>query len=104
MSQPEARLSRKIMDAIRAKGYFCFKVHGTDTMMSGLPDIIVCADGYFIGLETKMPNKRSNTSAIQKHRHDEIRESGGAAFVVCAAVEALAVIDQVIAGGHNAER
>lgn len=99
MSQPESRLSRVIMKGIRAAGYFCFKVHGSDTMMAGLPDIIVCAEGYFIGLETKMPNKRSNTSPRQDMVHDQIRAAGGTAFVVCSAPEALAVIDRVITGG-----
>jgi Holliday junction resolvase len=59
MSQAESNLSRKIMAALRAHGYFCFKVHGGPTMMAGLPDIIVCAQGLFIGLETKMPQTRN---------------------------------------------
>ena len=40
MSQPEAKLSREIMKTLRLKGYFVFKVHGSEYMMAGLPDII----------------------------------------------------------------
>lgn len=94
--QGEAKLSRKIMNEIRAKGYFCFKVHGGPTMMAGLPDIIVCADGYYIGLETKLPSKRKDTSPRQDYVHELIRQAGGTAVVVCSAVEALRVIDQVL--------
>lgn len=92
MAQKESQLSRKIMDAIRAQGYFCFKVHGGPTMMAGLPDIIVCAEGTFIGLETKLPETRSHTSPRQDHVHAQIRAAGGQAVVVCSAKEALQVI------------
>lgn len=92
MAQAESRLSREIMATLRAYGYFCFKVHGSEHMMAGLPDIIVCANGLFIGLETKMPDKRENTSARQDYVHDQIRLAGGRAFVVTRVDEALAVV------------
>lgn len=92
MSQAESRLSRKIMDAIRYEGYFCFKVHGGPLMMAGLPDIIVCAEGKFIGLETKMPSMRHNVSVIQDHVHKKIIAAQGVAAVVCSPQEALNVI------------
>lgn len=97
MSQPEARLSRKIMDALRLEGYFCFKVHGSEHMMAGLPDIIVCADGRFVGLETKMPESRGNVSPRQAYVHTQIEHAGGAAIVVCSPKEALEVVSKVLA-------
>lgn len=96
MTQPESKLSRKIMDALRLEGHFVFKVHGSEYMMAGLPDIIVCAKGLYIGLETKMPATRNNVSTIQKYRHDQIREAGGAAFVVCSVQEALDAVDHTL--------
>ena len=96
MSQPEARLSRKIMDALRAEGHFCFKVHGSEFMMAGLPDIIVCAQGQFIGLETKLPKTRNNVSPRQQYVHELIEIAGGKAQVVCSVDEALKVIGMVI--------
>lgn len=98
MTQPEAKLSRKIMDAIRAEGYFCFKVHGSEYMMAGLPDIIACAEGLFIGLETKLPSTRGNVSPRQAYVHSMIESSGGVATVVCSAAEALAVIRSALEG------
>lgn len=92
MAQAESKLSRLIMTALRLEGWFCFKVHGSEHMMAGLPDIIVCAEGFFIGLETKMPAKRHNTSGRQDFVHGEIREAGGCAAVVCSAEEALSVV------------
>lgn len=96
MAQRESKRSRTIMNALRAEGYFCFKVHGSEFMMAGLPDIVVCAEGYFIGLETKHPETRSNTSAMQDLRHDQITKAGGKATVVTSAAEALQVVQSHI--------
>lgn len=96
MAQRESRLSRQIQKALRAKGYFCFKVHGTEMVMAGLPDIIVCANGYFIGLETKLPEKRSHTSPRQDFVHEQIERAGGTAVVVTSVREALAAVERVV--------
>lgn len=97
MSQPESKLSRKIMDRLRLEGYFCFKVHGSEFMMSGLPDIIVCAEGKFIGLETKMPNDRGNVSPRQRYVHTQIEHAQGIAAVICSPQEALDVVKEALA-------
>jgi hypothetical protein len=94
--QREAKLSRQIMNELRALGYFCFKVHGSETMMAGLPDIIVCAEGQFVGLETKLPETRNNTSPRQDFVHAAIRQAGGVAQVVCSVNEALRVIAKAL--------
>lgn len=92
MSQAESKLSRKIMEALRAEGHFAFKVHGSEFMMAGLPDIIVCARGLFIGLETKLPSTRGNVSPRQALVHSQIENAGGMARVVCSPQEALDVV------------
>lgn len=92
MAQPESRLSRKIMEELRANGVFCFKIHGGPTMMAGLPDIIACVDGLFVGFETKMPDDRENVSQKQKRVHGLIREANGSVAVVCSPEEALLYI------------
>lgn len=102
MSQPESKLSRDIMKELRLHGWFCFKVHGSEFMMAGLPDIIVCAEGYFLGLETKMPDKRGNTSMRQDYVHGQIRNADGVAEVVCSAAEAVNVIEQALAHKRGA--
>ena len=96
MSQAESKLSRKIMDELRFEGYFCFKVHGSEFMMAGLPDIIVCAEGRFIGLETKLPLTRGDVSPKQTMVHSHIENAGGVARVVCSPKEALAVVKEVL--------
>jgi len=91
MSQPESRLSRKIIQELTSKGAFAFKIHGGPTMMAGLPDVIVCASGRFIGLEVKMPGQRGNVTTIQHHIHGKIVQALGVVAVVCSVNEALQV-------------
>lgn len=81
MAQPESRRSREIQQLLRAQGWFCFKVHGNEHVMAGLPDIICCAEGFFYGIETKEPGREGNTSGRQRYVHTKIIDAGGLAFV-----------------------
>lgn len=94
MAQGESRLSREIQDRIRARGGFCFKVHGGPTMMNGLPDIIGCYKGHFISIETKMPEGDEPTP-IQRHRHKQIKAAEGIVAVVRSVREAMDVLDAI---------
>lgn len=96
MAQRESKLSRKIMDTLRDEGYFCFKVHGSEYMMAGLPDIIVCAEGLFIGLETKNPESRGDVSPRQIYVHSLIHQAEGVAEVICSPKEALLVVRKAL--------
>lgn len=95
MTQRESRLSRKIMTALREQGVFCFKVHGSEHMMAGLPDIICCIDGWFVGMETKHQETRNNLSPRQEFVHDQIRSADGYVAIVCSIDEALKVVEVV---------
>lgn len=112
MSQPESRLSRAIMNRLRAMGIFCFKVHGGPTMQSGLPDIIACVPaclctrvtctrhpnlprvGLFIGFETKTP-AGDDPSPIQVRVHEQIRDAHGQVFVVRSVQDAVDALDRL---------
>lgn len=97
MSQPESKLSRKIMDRLRIEGYFVFKVHGDEFMMAGLPDLIICAKGQYIGLEVKLPSTRGNVSPRQVLVHSMIENAGGLARVVCSPQEAVDTVKEYLA-------
>jgi hypothetical protein len=116
MSQGESRLSRQIMDRLRAMGIFCFKVHGGPTMMAGLPDIIACVPariytfddfeagaapstvGLFVGFETKMP-AGGDPTPIQQRVHGEIRQAHGRTFIVRSVQDAVDALDSM--GGND---
>lgn len=88
MAQGESKLSRRIMTELTKHGVFCFKIHGGPHMMAGLPDIIACVEGRFIGLETKLPDG-GDASVIQKFVHEKIKLAGGKAIVVRSVGDAL---------------
>lgn len=54
-----------------------------------MPDITGCYMGRFFAFETKLPEKRSNTSVKQEHEMEKIRKAGGKAQVVCTPEEAV---------------
>jgi len=93
MSQPESQLSRKIIAKIRDRGGFAFKIQGGPTMMAGVPDIIICYRGLFLGVETKLPS--GQVSQIQKHVHGQIRAAGGTVVVVRSEEEADRLISAI---------
>lgn len=81
MGQRESKLSRRIMEKLRSEKVFCFKIHGSEFMMAGLPDIVGCYQGFFVAVETKNPGKEDNVSAVQQMVHNKIRRAGGIVVV-----------------------
>lgn len=89
------------MTALRARGVFCFKVHGSANMMAGLPDIIACVEGKFVGFEVKHEETRSNVSARQVFVHEQIVRAKGSAFVVCSVDETMTIVDVIRAAAKE---
>lgn len=95
MTQPEARLSRRIMKALRDEGVFCFKVWGSEHTMAGLPDVIACVDGWFVGFETKVPGKKHTVSVRQRYVQEQICSAGGVATTVDSVEEAMSIVHAI---------
>lgn len=47
---------------------------------SGIPDILACVGGYFVGIEVKAQN--GHPSELQIYHCKKIRESGGFSYIV----------------------
>jgi len=93
VTQRESRLSRSILAKLAAEPeVFAWKNHGSEFTMAGLPDIIVCYRGRFIGLEVKNPGEKHKVSAVQELVHRMIRDAGGKVYVVSSVAEAVACI------------
>lgn len=79
--QPERKLVQKIQAYLDKRGARSFKIHGDDSFQeAGIPDLLVCWRGWFIGLEVKLPG--NTPSPIQEKVLREIKEAGGIAEVV----------------------
>ena len=91
----ESSLTRSILKALQRRGGFWFKVHGRPGQRRGIPDIIGCYKGRFMGLELKVPDRRDKVTELQKQVLEEISQAGGIGQVVTSRGEVLQVLDEV---------
>lgn len=92
--QPEGRLARAVIKMVIARGGYAWKQHGSEYMPAGMPDVIGCYRGVFVGFETKMPGNRP--SAVQVYRAKQIRKAGGHVLSPCLSVEEAAkMLDEI---------
>lgn len=92
-TQLEAPITKKIMKTLKAMGAFCYKTHGAADSQRGLPDIVVCYRGRFMGLEVKRSGRRA--TPLQAHTLEQIKLAGGVASVVYSVEEALLLLQSV---------
>ena len=60
----ETAFVAQIKRYLKSKGAYCEKIWGGGFQSAGIPDIIGCYKGYFIGIEAKVGNNKP--SEIQK--------------------------------------
>lgn len=77
---PEGAVKAKVTKVLREAGvyYFFPATHGYGR--SGVPDIICCVDGMFLGIECKAG--KNKPTALQMREIEAIHQAGGAAIVV----------------------
>ena len=77
---PEKRIKDKCTKLLKAQGvyYFFPATHGFGR--SGVPDIICCANGLFLGIECKAGDNKP--TALQEKEMQSIRDAGGTTIVV----------------------
>ena len=92
-------LERDIVTAIRkylaslGSDVFFWKEHGSVYGTNGVPDIICCYKGRFLGLECKRPGGR--LTELQKHAIEKINRAGGIACRVESVEDVKHVIERV---------
>lgn len=75
----EKQIENQIKRYLDSLGVWYMKVHGSMYQKAGVPDIICCIKGKFIGIEVKRPG--GIVSPLQQFNINEIHRSGGVAFV-----------------------
>lgn len=80
--QPEGKLVKQIKDLIADRGGRSFKIHGSDEGLQeiGIPDLLTCYRGWFVGIEVKQPSGKLRP--MQRKALHEIYDAGGVAAVV----------------------
>lgn len=77
----EAQLQRKVIDFLRSQNIWFIKYWGGGQFTkAGIPDILACVNGHFVGIELKTETGR--TTHLQVYNLAKINESGGTAFVL----------------------
>ena len=79
----EATYARRLRDELsRVWGPRCcyFKIHGGPYQTAGIPDILLCFDGVFLGIELKRPGGR--LTPLQNVTLQRIRAAGGEGLVI----------------------
>ena len=83
--QNETYLQRKLRLTLNcvfpAKPAYTLKIHGDKYSAPGVPDIIACIEGVFVGIECKMWRGRPS-QAQQLHLRDIIRAGGIGLYLV----------------------
>lgn len=77
----EKQFENKIKKYLKDHGaYFLKYWAGAQFTKSGVPDILACVNGYFVGIEVKAQNGKP--SELQLYNIQQIRKAGGFAYVV----------------------
>lgn len=77
--QPESKLIKAARAYLEGRGAWVFKVHGGDNPFQevGIPDLLVCYKGHFIGLEAKLPGQQLDPK--QEAVIERMRKAGATA-------------------------
>ena len=76
----EKDFEREVKQFLMLNHCWFLKTWGNSIQRSGVPDLLVCCNGYFLGVELKAESGKP--SELQKWNIEKIRESGGIGIVL----------------------
>lgn len=76
----EKTFETKVKKYLHEWGCWVLKTWSNGVQREGVPDLLVCCNGYFLGIELKAQNGKP--SDLQLWNIDKIREAGGIAIVL----------------------
>jgi Holliday junction resolvase len=77
---PEKKVKQRVVAQLKELGAYYFYPATGGYGSSGLPDVVCCLDGRFIGIECKAG--KGKTTALQDKNLREIEAAGGVALVI----------------------
>lgn len=79
---PESKVKKKVVEILKQhKAYYFYPVTG-GYGSSGVPDIVACLNGRFVGIEVKADLSKRGPTELQKKNLRLIDEAGGVALVI----------------------
>lgn len=76
----EKRFENKVKKFLNDEGCWVLKTWSNGVQRKGVPDLLVCCNGRFLGIELKASNGKA--SDLQLWNVRKINEAGGIAFVL----------------------
>lgn len=76
----EKAIEKRIVSALRKRGAWVVKFHGTAATRTGVPDLLCCYSGHFLAIEVKQSGGRPTTK-LQEHELQQVKDAGGLAIV-----------------------
>ncbi len=77
---PEAKVKKRVVNVLKENGAYYFFPATGGYGRSGVPDIVACYRGVFIGIECKAGNNKP--TALQEAEMRKIREANGFTLVI----------------------
>lgn len=71
----EKNFENRVKQWLRSKGCYVVKYYGCGGTRAGVPDLLVCANGRFVGVEIKA--EHGKLAPLQRSHLDKILTSGG---------------------------
>ena len=90
----EKNIENKIKNYLKSKGAYYVKYFGNQFSQVGVPDILACYKGRFIGIEVK--NETGKTSMLQDINLQQIKDAGGISLVARCVEDVSKVLDNII--------
>jgi len=87
----EKQIENAIKKYLASKEIYFVKHHATKFSKVGVPDILACWQGKFVGIEVKTPSGR--LTPLQLHNLDHIRRNGGISIVARCLEDVMEVIN-----------
>lgn len=80
MKQSEKQFEQQVKAFLREQKCWTLKTWSNGIQREGVPDLLVCCNGYFLGIELK--TETGKATELQKWNIRKIRDAGGFACVL----------------------
>jgi hypothetical protein len=101
--KPENALKSKIKKYLKEEfpGSWWMSVHGGPWQQAGVPDLLGCVEGTFVGVEVKLPGGKHPVTPLQKATLEAIEQAGGVSVVATSPEEAASRVEAGLAAGAS---
>lgn len=76
----EKAFENKVKTYLKNLGCFVLKYNPEFFGQAGTPDLLICCNGYFLGIEIKQ--EKGRPSKLQLEKIEQIKNAGGISFVL----------------------